>query len=171
MGEAGVAKLLSFLHPQRFVGVCHISAVSQNGAHANSPFVKDRMKQGGVINTMRPKCRSNYRRNTSPKCLLDLFNLLIRVLAQLLRHRRVELQRINIPHVCRAAAVSCSEVHAHLGALERDVGRAAGPPFRAGPAKLRRGMRGPFGGILAEVGGEDWALELSDSSLCSMSTK
>lgn len=62
---------------------------------------------------------------------------------------------------------------AHLGGMDRGVGRAAGSPLRAEPAKLRGGMGrpmgNPFGASLAEVRGEDCALELSDSSLCSMS--
>lgn len=78
---------------------------------------------------------------------------------------------ISMHYKCQGAPVGCSDLHAHLGALERAVARAAGPPLRAGPAKLRRGMRGPFEGVLEEVGGEDCTLELSDSSLCSMSTK
>lgn len=52
----------------------------------------------------------------------------------------------------------------------KGVGRAAGPPLRAEPAKLRSGIRGPFGVILEEVGGEDCALELFDSSLCRCET-
>lgn len=63
---------------------------------------------------------------------------------------------------------------AHLGGMDRGVGRAAGTPLRAEPAKLRGGMGSPvgnpFGAILAEVGGEDCTLELSDSSLCSVLT-
>lgn len=61
----------------------------------------------------------------------------------------------------------------HLGGIDKGVCRAAGPPLRAEPDKLRAGMGGfigkSFGTILAEVGGEDCTLELSDSSLCSMS--
>lgn len=62
---------------------------------------------------------------------------------------------------------------AHLGGMDKGVGRAAGPPLRAEPDRLRGGMGrpmgNPFGAILAEVGGEDCKLELSDSSLCRMS--
>lgn len=56
----------------------------------------------------------------------------------------------------------------HLGGTDKGVGRAAGPPLRAEPAKLRGGIGrhkgSPFGAILAEFGGEDCTLELSDSS-------
>ena len=57
---------------------------------------------------------------------------------------------------------------AYLGAVERGEGRAAGPPLRAEPAKLSGGMRGPFGVSATDVGGNEGALEPSESSLCSI---
>lgn len=80
----------------------------------------------------------------------------------------VDLQLLSTVHM-PGCSFQLLEVHVHLGAMERGVGRAAAPPLRAEPVKLRGGMWDPFGAALAEVGGEDCTLELSDSSLCSMS--
>ena len=82
----------------------------------------------------------------------------------------VILQLLSTVHMAECN-IQWWEVQVHLGAMERGMDSAAGPPLQAEPVKLRGGMWRPFVVSLAEMGGEACTLELSESSLCSISIK